>query len=188
MVESSTSTFSLMLVITILWSLPVLTLLMTVTSVMVSGLDAVNFGLRYTVLGFYVSISSLLLSETWYSCFFYVAHSTKVSPLSFLNSSPNLPITVSIRFIIFPICVFKSHHYRVVVWFSYSLIDVVVETINFMCSFEYDVVGAYTCIMFSLWRFVMHKTSYVTRGLTHYMVFPVYEKAYFCLTSIGHAM
>ena len=36
------------------------------------------------------------------------AHSTEVSPLSFLIASPNLPIAVSIGFVLFPICVLKS--------------------------------------------------------------------------------
>ena len=32
-----------------------------------------------------------------------VAHSTKVSPLSFINPGPNLPVALSIRFVLFPI-------------------------------------------------------------------------------------
>ena len=51
----STSTSNLMLLITIVWSLPMLTWLRTVTSVTMSGLfvmDVVNFGLRYTVWAF----------------------------------------------------------------------------------------------------------------------------------------
>ena len=36
-----------------------------------------------------------------------VAHSTKVSPLSFINSSPNLPVAVYIGFVCFPICALK---------------------------------------------------------------------------------
>ena len=34
------------------------------------------------------------------------AHSTEVSPLSFLNS--NLPVDVSIGFVLFPVCALKS--------------------------------------------------------------------------------
>ena len=40
--------------------------------------------------------------------FLDVAHSTKVSLLSFLNSSPNLPVAVSIGFVLLPICILKS--------------------------------------------------------------------------------
>ena len=46
--------------------------------------------------------------------FLDVAHSTQVSPLSFLNSRPNVPVAVSTMFVLFPI---YSLHYRVVVWF-----------------------------------------------------------------------
>ena len=35
--------------------------------------------------------------------FLGVAHSTKMSPLSFLNSSANLPVAVSVGFVLFPI-------------------------------------------------------------------------------------
>ena len=51
-----------MLLITSLWSLLVLTWLMTVTSVMMSGMfDLVNFGLCYTV--FYVHPSVLYVND-----------------------------------------------------------------------------------------------------------------------------
>ena len=63
----STSTSSLMLLIAILWSLPMLTWLMTATSVTMSGLlGSSEFMSSLHRLDFSKSISSLLSSGTWY--------------------------------------------------------------------------------------------------------------------------
>ena len=63
----SKSMSSLMLLIASLWSFPMLTWLMTVTSVTMSGLFVRMSSLHR--LGFSTSISSLLSSGTWYSRF-----------------------------------------------------------------------------------------------------------------------
>ena len=74
----STSTSNLMLLITIVWSLATLTWLMTVTSVMMSGLfvNWSQFWGSLHCLGFSVFVSSLLSYETWYSwfCAFRMLH------------------------------------------------------------------------------------------------------------------
>ena len=105
----STSISILMLLITSLWSLPMLTWLMTVTSVMMSGLFVrmqsisvfiTPFGLFHVIHflpAFFWNIAFVILY------FLDVAHSTNVSPLSFLNSNPKLPVTVSVGIVLFPI-------------------------------------------------------------------------------------
>ena len=103
----STSTSNLMLLITILWSLSMLTWLMTVTSVTFFG----HFHVHLLPAYFWNMVFMIL-------CFLDVAHSTKVSPLSFFNSSPNLPVAVSMRVCSVPyLRIEVSHHYGVVVWF-----------------------------------------------------------------------
>ena len=84
-----------------------LTWLMTVTYVTIFGLYHVHL-----LPAFFWNVVFVTLY------FLDVAQSNKVSLLSFLNSSPNLPVGVSIGFGIFPyLRIEVSHHYRVVVWF-----------------------------------------------------------------------
>ena len=101
----SFSTSSLMLLITSLWSLPMLTWLMTVTSVTLSGLFVRMYSISVFVTPFGLFHDHLLPAFFWNMVFMilyflYVPHSTKVLPLSFLNSSPNLPVPVSVGFVL----------------------------------------------------------------------------------------
>ena len=102
-----------MLLITILWSLPVLTKIMTVMSVTMSSLFVrmysnsvfvTPFGLFHVHLfpAFFGNMEFMMLY------FLDVAYSTKMSPLAFLNSSLNVPVAVSVGFVLFPIYATKS--------------------------------------------------------------------------------
>ena len=112
----STSTSNLMLLIAILWSLPVLTWLMTVSSVTMFGLFLRMLSNSFFVTPFGLFYVHLLPAFFWNMVFMSlyfldVAHSTKVSPLSFLNSIPYLVSS-------FPyLSIEVSHLYRVVVRF-----------------------------------------------------------------------
>ena len=71
-----------------------------------------NFSFRDTIWAFPCpSPPYFLLKHGIHDFVLDVAHSTKASSLSFLNSRPNLPIAVSIGFVHFPICALKSPSY-----------------------------------------------------------------------------
>ena len=104
----STSTSSLMLHITSLWSLPMLTWLMTITSMSMYGLFVRMLSISVFVTPVRLFHVHLLLAFFWNMVFMIlyfldVAHSTKVSPLSFFNSSPYFSIVLSIGFVRFHI-------------------------------------------------------------------------------------
>ena len=103
----STSTSSLTLLMTSLWTLAMLTWLMTATLVTTSGLCIKMYSILVFFIPFAVFHVHILPAFFWNMVFmmFYfldVAHSTKVSPFSLLNPSPKWPVAVSIGFVLFP--------------------------------------------------------------------------------------
>ena len=111
----STSMPNLTLLIAVLWSLAMLTWLMTVTSVTMPGLFIRMKSISAFFTPFELFHVHLLPAFFWNMVFMIlhftdVAHSTEVLTLSLFNSSPNLPAAVSIGFVlfhIFHICALK---------------------------------------------------------------------------------
>ena len=92
-----------------------LTWLKTVTSVKMkkSGLFVRMYSISAFITHFGLSHVHLVPAFFWNMVFMilyflYVAQYTKVSSLSFLNPTPNLPVSVSTWFVIYPICALKS--------------------------------------------------------------------------------